>query len=65
MAEIGKVTPGIPIITRMPRERPPAEEKEPGQEESEQQNNENNEQHEEENKHPEKEDKNGGIDLYV
>ena len=64
MAEIGKVTPGKPIITRQPREQPPAEEKEPQQQESEPQNNENNESYDDENeKH--KDDKDGGIDLYV
>lgn len=64
MAEIGKITPGKPVITRQPRERPPAEEKEPRQQESEPQNNENNELHEDENK-KHKDDKNGGIDFYV
>lgn len=64
MAEIGKVTPGSPIITRVPREHPPAQEKEPQQEQPEQEppEQDNKEQQEDENNHH---DKDGGIDLYV
>jgi hypothetical protein len=66
MAEIGKVTPGNPIITRVPRDRPASDEKEhqpePKDDENGEENEENNERDNEENN---KRDEDGGIDFYV
>jgi hypothetical protein len=65
MAEVGKVTPGSPVITRVPRDRPATDEKEHQQEPDE--NNENRDNEEDEHNESNKEggDNEGGIDLYV
>lgn len=60
MAEIGKVTPGAPIVTRHPHDRPAAGGEK--QQESEEENREKEEHDEEEENKPDHE---GGVDLYV
>jgi ribosomal protein L12E/L44/L45/RPP1/RPP2 len=62
MAEIGRVTPGAPIVKRHPHERPAADGEKQQQNEQEQEQNENNEHDEKENHKPDHE---GGVDLYV
>jgi ribosomal protein L12E/L44/L45/RPP1/RPP2 len=66
MAEIGRVTPGAPIVKRHPHERPAADGEKQQQneqeQEQEQEQNENNEHDEKENHKPDHE---GGVDLYV
>lgn len=60
MAEIGKVTPGAPIVTRHPHDRTAADGEK--QQETEEQKRENQKRDEEENHKPDYE---GGVDLYV
>lgn len=62
MADIGKVTPGGPIITRVPRDRPATDDKEQHPEHDEEKNNENDEAEKENHNNN---DKDGGIDFYV
>jgi hypothetical protein len=61
MTEIGKITPGNPLVTRVPRERPLTDHKEHQQEPGEDPK-ENDEDDEDGNN---KKDKDGGIDAYV
>lgn len=61
MAEIGKVTPGAPIVTRVPRDRTATEEQEHPPEPDEE--NREKKEHDEEDEH--KPDHEGGVDIYV
>ena len=65
MADIGKVTPGSPIIKRVPRDHPVTEEKEHQQEPDENKENRENEEDENSENNHQDGDKEGGIDLYV
>lgn len=65
MAEIGKVTPGNPIITRVPRDRPASDEKEQEPEPQEENGKENEENNERDNEENNKRGEDGGIDFYV
>ena len=64
MADIGKITPGSPIIPRVPRDHPATDEKEQRQEPPEEKQQDTEEEEQNDNNNEDK-DQEGGIDLYV
>ena len=63
MADIGKITPGSPVIPRVPRDHPATDEKERRQEPAEEQQHDTEEEQNENNNQDK--DREGGIDLFV